>query len=127
MLAHALGFAQSLANALLIVTPPHPPNLLPEQPCFLRPGIPKTVGCQSYYSDPETLFLRLVETPVAAANANTPPLPVTPPPEAPSPATPPAPPPDPEKLIDQLSALGNVPEAMKSRLRDREIGRPGNQ
>ncbi len=112
MLAHALGFAQSLANALLIVTPPHPSNLLPEQPCFLRSGIPKTVGCQSYYSDPETLFLRLVETPAAAATANAPPPPV-----ATSPAIPPAPSLDPEKLIDQLSALGNVPEAMKIRLR----------
>jgi len=114
MLTHALGFAQSLANALLIVTPPHPQNLLPEQPCFLRPGIPKTIGCQSYYSDPETLFLRLVETPVAAAIANAPrPAP------RPAPTAPPAPSLDPEKLIDQLSALGNVPEAMKARLRNR--------
>ena len=122
VITHALGFAQALANALLIVTPPHPQNLLPEQPCFLRPGIPKTVGCQSYYSDPETLFLRLVETPTAAAIANAPP-----PPETPAPASPPAPPLDPEKLIDQLSALGNVPEAMKARLRDRETRRQGDR
>jgi hypothetical protein len=114
MLTPTLGFAQSLANALLIITPPHPPHLLPEQPCFLRPGIPKTIGCQSYYSDPETLFLRLVETPVAAAIANAPrPAP------RPAPTAPPAPSLDPEKLIDQLSALGNVPEAMKARLRNR--------
>ncbi|HEY52751.1 MAG TPA: hypothetical protein G4N94_04770 [Caldilineae bacterium] len=112
VLAPTLGFAQALANALLIITPPHPQNLLPEQPCFLRPGIPKTVGCQSYYSDPETLFLRLVETPVAAAIANAPSF------APPSPTTPPTPSLDPEKLIDQLSALGNVPEAMKARLRN---------
>ena len=110
MLAHALGFAQSLANALLIVTPPHPPNLLPEQPCFLRPDIPKTVGCQSYYSDPETLFLRLVETPTAAAAAN-----------APAPQEPSLPKPPPlantEDLIARLSEMGDVPESMKKKLR----------
>ena len=113
MLPHALGFAQALANALLIVNPPHPLNLLPEQPCFLRPDIPKTIGCQSYYADPEELFLRLVEIPTAASTANLasqqPPLPQdTSPPETPI---------DTEKLITRLSEMGNVPEAMKARLR----------
>ncbi len=113
MLPHALGFAQALANALLIVEPPHPLNLLPEQPCLLRPGIPKTIGCQSYYTDPEELFLRLVETPADAAAANLAP-------QQPSPSSDAAPvvaPLDAEKLISRLSEMGNVPEALKARLR----------
>lgn len=115
LLPHAAVFAQALANALLIVTPPHPQGLLPEQPCFLRPGLPKTLGCQTYYADPEDLFLRLIETPSAAALANQPAL--TPPEPALSEAPSLPPPPDPEALIRRLSELGHVPEAMKTRLR----------
>ena len=112
MLPHTLGFAQALANTLLVVDPPHPANMLPEQPCFLRPGIPKTLGCQSYYTDPEELFLQLIEIPSSAAAANssqqsTPPH-DTPLPEAPL---------DTEELISRLSEMGNVPEALKARLR----------
>ncbi len=113
LLPHAAAFAQALANALLIITPPHPADLLPEQPCFLRPGLPKTLGCQTYYTDPEDLFLRLAETPAAAAAAN-----LSFPSEPPPPPPPPSPPgPDPETLIARLSELGHVPEAMKERLR----------
>ncbi len=116
LVPHAALFAQALANALLVITPPHPQGLLPEQPCFLRPGLPKTVGCQSYYSDPEDFFLRLVETPAAAAAANQPPPALV---EASAPDPLPAAPQlsDPEALIRRLSELGNVPEAMKARLR----------
>jgi len=113
MLPHALGFAQALANALLIVTPSHPTNLLPEQPCFLRPGIPKTLGCQSYYSNPEDLFLRLVEIPTNAAAANLASQ-LPPPPQDTQPVDPPL---DTEELITRLSEMGNLPEAMKTRLR----------
>ena len=60
MLPHAARFAQALAAAILLAEPPFPEGLLPEQPCFLRPGLPKTPGCQSYYTDPEDLFLHLV-------------------------------------------------------------------
>ncbi len=112
MLLHASSFAQALANALLLISPPYPQNLTPEQPCFLRPDTPKTVGCQQYYTDPESLFLALTETPAAAALANVPPPP-TPPPEVPLPEEVI----DPDDLIEQLSALGDVPEAMKARLR----------
>lgn len=121
--SHAAVFTQAVANALLIVTPPHPEGLLPEQPCFLRPGLPKTLGCQSYYSGPEDLFIHLVEIPAAAAAANqaapsTLTLPELTLPSAPPGAPhPPRNPPDPEALIRQLSKLGHVPEAMKARLR----------
>lgn len=113
LLPHAAAFAQAFANALLIITPPHPSDLLPEQPCFLRPGLPKTLGCQTYYTDPEDLFLRLAEIPAAAAAANLSFSPEPPPPPPP----PPPPAPDPETLIARLSELGHVPEAMKERLR----------
>ncbi|MCP4168503.1 MAG: hypothetical protein GY759_21780 [Chloroflexi bacterium] len=112
MLPHASSFAQALANALLLISPPYPQNLTPEQPCFLRPDTPKTVGCQQYYTDPESLFLALTETPTAAAMANVPHPPASPQ-EVPIPEAAI----DPDDLIDQLSALGNVPEAMKTRLR----------
>ena len=126
LLPHAATFAQALAHALLLITPPYPVGLLPEQPCFLRPGLPKTVGCQRSYAGPEDLFIELVETPTAAAEANaTGPLPtidlpavaeVTAPlakPEAPEPPV------DAEALIGRLSELGNVPEALKARLRSK--------
>jgi hypothetical protein len=126
LLPHAAAFAQALANALLLITPPYPAGLLPEQPCFLRPGLPKTVGCQRSYAGPEDLFIELVETPTAAAAANaTGPLPtlelpavaeVTAP--LPKPGTP-EPPVDAEALIGRLSELGNVPEALKARLRSK--------
>ena len=108
MLTHAAKFAQAIAHALLIVSVPHPDGLLPEQPCFLRPGLPQTVGCQAYYSDPEDFFLRLVDIPTAAANAS------LEPPAAPSPPPEPSLPPD--ELIARLSASGHVPETLKARL-----------
>ncbi len=123
LLPHAAAFAQALAHALLLVTPPYPTGLLPEQPCFLRPGVPKTVGCQRYYTTPEDLFLELVETPAEAAEANAgDPLPALDLPAVvesapPLPAAPVEPPVDPEALIDRLSELGNVPDSLKARLR----------
>lgn len=113
MLPHALGFAQALANALLIATTPHPANLLPEQPCFLRPGIPKTLGCQSYYSDPEELFLRLVEIPTDAAAANL----DSHQPSQHQDTQQVEPPLDTEELIARLSEMGSLPDALKARLR----------
>ncbi len=121
---HVVGFAQALANALLLITPPYPPGLLPEQPCFLRPGLPKTIGCQTYFTDVEDFFLRLIETPPAAMMAHlTEAEEATASPSAPTTANampfPDEPPPDPETLIARLSELGHVPEALKARLRAR--------
>ncbi len=104
------GFARALAHGLLMIMPPYPTDLLPEQPCFLRPGIPKTVGCQHEYSDVEDLFLRLSEVPLAAAPYITPSA-------APASPTPNEPPPDPEALIARLERLGHVPDMLKKRLR----------
>jgi hypothetical protein len=121
---HVVGFAQALANALLLITPPYPPGLLPEQPCFLRPGLPKTIGCQTYFTDVEDFFLRLIETPLAAAMAE---LPETE--EMPTSTAAPSPPLfpeepalDPETLINRLSEVGHMPEALKARLRGRAAG-----
>lgn len=126
LLPHVAAFAQALANALLLITPPYPAGLLPEQPCFLRPGLPKTVGCRRTYSGPEDLFIELVETPSAAAEANatgdlpTIELPAVAEITAPLPKTQdPEPPVDAEALIGRLSELGNVPEALKARLRSK--------
>lgn len=113
MLPFAADFAQALANALLLASPPYPRRWFAKQPCFLRPGIAEAPGCQRYYSEPEDLFLQLMETPVGTAVIEAPPL-------APQTATPPSdaePQLDAETLIEQLSELGNVPEAMKARLR----------
>lgn len=120
---HAATFAQALATALLLVTPPYPAGLIPDQPCFLRPGLPKTIGCQHYYADAEDFFLHVEEVTAAAADHAAWDTPATL--EAPSTATteipitpsPPPPPTDAEKLIAQLAQLGHVPEAMKARLR----------
>ncbi|MCO6449985.1 MAG: hypothetical protein J5I90_04280 [Caldilineales bacterium] len=115
METHASAFAQALAYALILLSPPYPTNLLPQQPCFLRPGIPKTVGCQTYYDDAESFFLALSEIPAMAApfvseSAPTPqPQPLAEPPL------------DAEKLINRLAEMGNVPEAMKARLRRQNI------
>ncbi len=110
------AFTQALAHALLLLAPPYPAPLLPEQPCFLRPGIPKTVACTTYYVNAEDFFVHLLERPAAAQAALA---------EAAAPAPPPAPPAepvDPEALIAQLERLGHVPEAMKQRLRSRHAG-----
>ncbi|MDW8268992.1 MAG: hypothetical protein RMN24_07495 [Anaerolineae bacterium] len=122
---HVVGFAQALANALLLITPPYPPGLLPEQPCFLRPGLPKTIGCQTYFTDVEDFFLRLIETPLAAAMAHLPEE-VEEIAESASLSTmadaalfPDEPAPDPETLIARLSELGHMPDALKARLRSR--------
>lgn len=120
---HIVGFAQALANALLLITPPYPPGLLPEQPCFLRPGLPKTIGCQTYFTDVEDFFLRLIETPLAAAMAHLPEeaevtaADAVPPPAAETTLFPDEPAPDPETLIARLSELGHLPDALKARLR----------
>ncbi len=126
LLPHTAAFAQALAHALLLITPPYPTGLLPEQPCFLRPGLPKTVGCQRSYAGPEDLFIELVETPAAAAAANaTGPLPTLDLPVVAEVTAPlpkhvvPEPPVDAEALIGRLSELGNVPEALKARLRSK--------
>ncbi|RME83528.1 MAG: hypothetical protein D6775_07850 [Caldilineae bacterium] len=118
MLPHAATFAQALAHALILVSPPYPSGLTPEQPCFLRPGLPKTVGCQTYYEDPAQVFMQLIEVPAAAAAANAPDIAFEEPQprhtiEAESPL-------DPDDLIERLSQLGHVPEAMKERLRRRQ-------
>lgn len=111
--------ARTLAHALLIITLPHPQGLLPEQPCFLRPGLAKTVGCHREFIDAEDLFLQLSEIPLAAAPYLSPDP--APPPAMTDPAllptTPPIPSPDPEELIEQLSRLGDVPDILKQRLR----------
>jgi hypothetical protein len=125
--AHIVGFAQALANALLLITPPYPPGLLPEQPCFLRPGLPKTIGCQTYFTDVEEFFLRLIETPLAAMMAHLPEAEeAAASPSAPTAASalpfPDEPAPDPEALIARLAELGHMPEALKARLRDRTAG-----
>ncbi|NOZ48519.1 MAG: hypothetical protein GXP37_00540 [Chloroflexi bacterium] len=108
------SFAQALAHGLLVITPPHPQGLLPEQPCFLRPGIPKTLGCTHTYVDPEDLFMQLSEVPLAAA----PYVSSSPGPEAtPVSVEPPPAPLEPEDLISQLARLGHVPDVFKQRLR----------
>ncbi|NOX61454.1 MAG: hypothetical protein GXP42_05850 [Chloroflexi bacterium] len=128
LLPHAAFFAQALAHALLIVEPPHPEKLLPQQPCFLRPGIPKTVGCQTYYSDSESFFMRLIEAPLEAAPylaesapsyasaptaASSIPSSPTDAPSAPEPTI------DPDALVELLSQTGAVPEVMRERLQGR--------
>lgn len=119
LLPATLRFAQTLAHALLIITLPFPGDLFPEQPCFLRPGLAKTIGCQHEFIDAEDLFLQLNEIPRIAAPYLTPdPTPApTPPDPALLPTDPPPPPPDPEELIQQLSQLGHVPDILKQRLR----------
>ncbi len=114
---HASHFAHACAHALLLIAPPYPAALWPEQPCFLRPGAPATVGCRADYSDAETLFLRLMEAPAAAAAAHTP-LPPAALPDAPPAALPEAPI-DTDALIQRLSELGSLPDALAARLRTR--------
>lgn len=118
---HAGQFAHACAHALLLIAPPYPTALRPEQPCFLRPGAPATLGCRADYSDPETFFLRLIEAPLAVAQATSaaaPPVAAFE--DAPDPTPFAGPPLDGDALIQRLGELGTLPDALAARLRRRQ-------
>jgi len=109
LLPHAIGFARTLAHALLSITPPAAAPC-ERQPCFRGPDVPAIEHCPDAYEGPEALFLRLAES-LAQPHSLQKSAP-TPPQPAPEPISP-------EEILETLTKGGHIPTALAARLKKR--------